>query len=91
MSNNLSQRKTAVPVQSEDCNSPLCNEVRSHYQAPNIFWIFYCYPRNILDGSGDLNIGGQIIQTVKYAVELLLMVKEEKVLQGMIENLIEVD
>jgi hypothetical protein len=65
--------------------------VRSHYQAPNIFWIFYCYPRNVLDGPGDFSTGGQITQTVKYADGLLLMVKEEKVLQGMIENLIEVD
>ena len=35
-----------------------------------------------LDGLGDFNIGGQIIQTVKYADDLVLMAKEEKVLQG---------
>jgi len=35
------------------------------------------------------NIGGQIIQTVKYADDLVLMAMEETVLQGMIDKLIE--
>jgi hypothetical protein len=39
---------------------------------------------------GDFKIGGQIIQTVKYADDLVLMAKEEKVLQGMINKLIEI-
>ena len=38
----------------------------------------------------DFNIGGQIIQTVKYANDLVLMAKEETVLQGMIDKLIEI-
>ena len=42
-----------------------------------------------LDGPGDFNIGGQIIQTVKYADDLVLMAKEETVLQGTIDKLIE--
>ena len=42
-----------------------------------------------LDGLGDFNIGRQIIQTVKYADDLVLMAKEETVLQGMIDKLIE--
>ena len=33
--------------------------------------------------------GGQIIQTVEYADDLVLMAKEETVLQGMIDKLIE--
>ena len=44
-----------------------------------------CLTKEALDGLGDLNIGGQIIQTVKYAAELVLMAKEETVLQGMIK------
>ena len=36
-----------------------------------------------------LNIGAQIIQTVKYVDDLVLMAKEETVLQGMIDKLIE--
>ena len=42
-----------------------------------------------LDVLGDFNIRGQIIQNVKYADSLVLMAKEETVLQGMIDNLIE--
>jgi hypothetical protein len=44
--------------------------------------------KEALDGLGDFNFGGQIIQTVKYADDLVLMAKEETVLQGMIEKLI---
>ena len=43
-----------------------------------------------LDGLGDFNFGGQIIQTVKYADDLALMSKEETVLQSMIDKLIEI-
>ena len=39
---------------------------------------------------GDFKIGGQIIQTVKYADDLILMAKEETVLQGMIDELSEI-
>ena len=49
-----------------------------------------CLTKEALDGLGDFNIGGQIIQTVKYADDLVLMAKEEKVLQGMINKLIEI-
>ena len=45
--------------------------------------------KEALDGLGDFNIGGQIIQTVKYADDLVLMANEETVLQGMIDKLIE--
>jgi len=46
-------------------------------------------PRN-LEGFGDFEIGGKIIHTVKYANELLLLAKEEKVLQDLIDKLIEI-
>ena len=49
-----------------------------------------CLTKEALDGLGDFNIGGQIIQTVKYADDLVLMAKEEKVLQVMIDKLIEI-
>jgi len=48
-----------------------------------------CLTKEALDGLGDFNIGGQFIQTVKYADHLALMAKEETVLQGMIDKLIE--
>ena len=41
-------------------------------------------------GLGDFKIGGQIIHTVKYADDLVLLAKEEKVLQDMIDKLIEI-
>jgi len=49
-----------------------------------------CLTKEALDGLGDFNIGGKIIQTGKYADDLVLMAKEETVLQGMIEKLIEI-
>ena len=48
-----------------------------------------CLTKEALDGLGDFNIRGQIIQTVKYADDLVLMAKEETVLQSMIDKLIE--
>jgi hypothetical protein len=42
-----------------------------------------------LEGLGDFKIGGQIIHTVKYADDLVLLAKEEKVLHDMIDKLIE--
>jgi len=46
--------------------------------------------KEALDGLGDFNIGEQIIQNLKYADDLVLMAKEETVLQGMIDKLIEI-
>ena len=48
-----------------------------------------CLTNEALDGLGDFNIGGKIIQTLKYADDVALMSKEETVLQGMIDKLIE--
>jgi hypothetical protein len=39
--------------------------------------------KEALDGLGDFKIGGQIIQTVKYADDLVLLTKEETVLQNL--------
>ena len=49
-----------------------------------------CLTKEALDGLGDFNFGGKIIQTVKYADDLVLMAKEETVLQGMIGKLTEI-
>ena len=43
-----------------------------------------------MEGLGDFKIGGQIIHTVKYADDLVLLAKEEKVLQDMIDKLNEI-
>jgi hypothetical protein len=39
-------------------------------------------------GFGDFKIGGQVICNVKHANNLVLLVKEEMVLQGMTDRLI---
>ena len=43
--------------------------------------------KEALEGYGDFKIGGQIIHTVKYADDLVLLAKEETVLQDMIDKL----
>ena len=47
-----------------------------------------CLAKEALEGFGDFKIGGQIIHTVKYADDLVLLAKEEKVLQDMTDKLI---
>ena len=66
-------------VTQECCLSPTLFNLYSEYLA-----------KEALDRLGDFNIGGQIIQTVKYADDLILMAKEETVLQGMIDKLTEI-
>ena len=59
--------------------------------SPILFMLYSeCLIKEALDGLRDFNIGGQIIQTVKYADDLVLMAKEETVLQGMTVKLIEI-
>jgi hypothetical protein len=48
-----------------------------------------CLTEGALEGFGDRKIGGQIIITVKYADYLVLLAKEEMVLQDMINKLTE--
>jgi hypothetical protein len=47
-----------------------------------------CLAKEALEGFGDIKIG-QIINTVKYADVLVLLAKEEIMLQDMIDKLIE--
>ena len=59
--------------------------------SPILFKLYSeCRTKEALDGLGDFKIGGKIIQTVKYADDLVLMAKEERVLQGTIEKVIEI-
>jgi hypothetical protein len=46
--------------------------------------------KEALEGLGDFKIGGQMIHTVKYADDLVLLAKEEKVLRDMIDKLVEI-
>jgi hypothetical protein len=45
--------------------------------------------KEALEALGDFKIGGGIIRTGKYADKLVLLAKEETVLQGIIDRLIE--
>ena len=49
-----------------------------------------CLTKEALEGFGNFKIGGQIIHIVKYADDLVLLAKEENVLQKMIDKLIEI-
>ena len=71
--------QTGRGVQQGCCVSPVLFKLYSE-----------CLTKEALDGLGDFNIRAQIIQTVKYTDDLVSMAKEETVLQGMIDKLIEI-
>ena len=57
------------------------------YLSPILFNMYSeCLTKEALDGLGDFNFGGQTIQTVKYADDLVLIAKEKTVLQGMTDK-----
>jgi hypothetical protein len=56
--------------------------------SPILFNLYSEYvTKEDLEGFGDFKIGGQVIRTVKYADYLVLLAREETVLQGMIDRL----
>jgi hypothetical protein len=58
--------------------------------SPILFNLYSEYlTKEALVGFGDFKIG-QVIFTLKYADDLVLLVKEETVLQGMTDRLIEI-
>jgi hypothetical protein len=58
---------------------------------PILFNLYSEYlTKEALEGFGDFKIGGQVICTVKFAVELVLLAREENVLQDMVDRLIEI-
>ena len=71
--------KTGRGVRQVCCLSPILFNLYSE-----------CLTKEALEGFGDFNIGGQIIQTVKYADDLVVLAKKEKVPQDMIDKLIEI-
>ena len=70
---------TGRGVRQECCLSPILFNLYSE-----------CLTKEALKGFGDFKIGGQVIHTVKYADDLVLLAKEEKVLQDMTDKLIEI-
>ena len=71
--------KIGRAVRQQCCLSPILFNLYSE-----------CLTKEALEGYGDFKIGGQIINTLKYADDLVLLAKEEKVLQDMIDKLIEI-
>jgi hypothetical protein len=59
--------------------------------SPILFNLYSEYlTKEALEGFGDYKIGGQVIRTVKYADDLVLLAKNETVLQSIIDRLIEI-
>ena len=71
--------KTGRGVRQGCCLSPILFKLYSEYLT-----------KKALEGLRDFKIGRQIIHTVKYADDLVLLAKEEKVLQDMIDKLNEI-
>jgi hypothetical protein len=66
-------------VRQGSCLSPILFNLYSEYLTTEA-----------LEGFGEFKIGGQVIHTVKYADDLVLLAREEKVLQGMFDRLVEI-
>jgi hypothetical protein len=59
--------------------------------SPILFNLYSEYlTKEALEGFGEFKIGRKIIHTVKYADDLVLLAKEQKVLQDMVDKLIEI-
>jgi len=59
--------------------------------SPILFNLFSEYlTKEALEGFGDFKIGGQVNCTVKYAHDLVLPVKDEVELQGLIDRITEI-
>jgi hypothetical protein len=67
--------KTGRGVRRGSCLSPILFNLYSEYLT-----------KEASEGLGDFKRGWQIINTVKYADDLVLLAKEEKVLQDTIDN-----
>ena len=60
--------------------------------SPILFKLYSeCLAKEALEGFRDFKIGGKIVHTVKYADDLVLLAKEEKVLQDMIDKLMKLE
>jgi predicted nucleotidyltransferase len=59
--------------------------------SPILFNLYSKYlTKEALEAFENFRIGGQVIRTVKYADDIVLLAKEETVLQGMTDRLIDI-
>ena len=58
------------------CLSPFCSNI---YSLPYL-------TNKVLEGFGDFKIGGQIIHTLQYTDDVVLLAKKETVLQDMCDG-----
>ena len=68
--------KTGRGIRQEYISSPILFNLYSEY-----------LNKEALEGFGDFKIGGQVNCTVKYANDLVLLVKDEVELQGLIDRI----
>jgi hypothetical protein len=71
--------KIGTGVRQGCCLSPIVFNLYSEYLT-----------KEALEGFGDFKIGGQVIGSVKYADDFVLLAREEKVLQGVVDRLSEI-
>ena len=79
----LEQGQTRKVSEKELDKFPVCHLFYSTYTQNNL-------TEEALEGFGDFAITGQVVRTLKYADYFVLLVAEEKVLQGMVDKLIEI-
>jgi hypothetical protein len=70
--------KTGREVRQGCCSSPILFNLYSIY-----------ITKEALEGFGDFQTGGHVTRTVKYARDLVLLAKEDMVLQGTVGSLVE--
>jgi hypothetical protein len=59
--------------------------------SPILFTLYSKYlTKDAVEGVGDFKWGGQMIGTIKYVAQLVLMSKKETVLQDMLDRLTEI-
>jgi hypothetical protein len=86
----VAQRVKVRLYRGEKLSVKIWRRVKQECCLSPILFKFYseCLTKEAVEGFEDFKIWGQIIPTVKYADDLVLLAKEEKVLHDMIDKLV---